>query len=71
VAARADHLAHRWSAEDFLRYRTTTRDLDLFESMAEDVRRRAVVDLRARLHAMAEGELVFRPPVVSIVARRA
>ena len=70
VAARAERLEHPWQAEDFITYRTTTRDLDLFEAMTENSRRQTLEVLRRRLNGISEEKLVHRPPIVSIVARR-
>ena len=70
VSARSGQLEHAWSAEDFITYRTTTRDLDLFEAMTEETRGRTLEALRRRLTALAPDDLVFRPPIVSIVARK-
>jgi len=70
VAARAEGLDHLWAIDDFIDYRTSTRDVDLFESLDEPTRRRAVDALRRRLDALTPDQLVYRPPVVSIVARK-
>jgi len=70
VSARSGQLEHAWPAEDFITYRTTTRDLDLFEAMTEQTRGRTLEALRRRLTALAPDDLVFRPPNVSIVARK-
>jgi ubiquinone/menaquinone biosynthesis C-methylase UbiE len=70
VAPRTDALDHRWMVEDFIAYRTTTRDLDLFEALDEPTRRKAVESLRRRLQTLGPEDMVYRPPVVSIVARR-
>jgi ubiquinone/menaquinone biosynthesis C-methylase UbiE len=70
VSAGSGQLEHAWSAEDFITYRTTTRDLDLFEAMTEETRGRTLEALRGRLAALAPDEFVFRPPIVSIVARK-
>jgi ubiquinone/menaquinone biosynthesis C-methylase UbiE len=70
VSARAERLDHAWSAEDFITYRATTRDLDLFEAMTEDERGRTLESLRRRLATLTPDQLVARPPIVSIVARK-
>jgi ubiquinone/menaquinone biosynthesis C-methylase UbiE len=70
VSARAGQLQHAWSAEGFITYRTTTRDLDLFEAMTAETRARTLAALRRRLGAMAPEDLVFEPPIVSIVAHK-
>ncbi len=70
VAPRADALDHPWSIEDFISYRTTTRDLDLFESLDEPTRRGALEALRRRLTVLTPDQLLFRAPIVSIVARK-
>jgi ubiquinone/menaquinone biosynthesis C-methylase UbiE len=70
VAARADALDFPWRIEDFIEYRTSTRDVELFELLDEPTRRRTVEALRKRLNALAPDQLVYRPPVVSIVARK-
>jgi ubiquinone/menaquinone biosynthesis C-methylase UbiE len=70
VAARADQLEHRWPAEDYITYRTTTRDLDLFEVAPAEAREKAINSVRRRLGSMAQEDLVFRPPIVTIVARK-
>ena len=44
--------------------------LDLFESLDEPTRQRAIGALRRRLDALTPDQLVYRPPVVSIVARK-
>lgn len=70
VAAQPDALDHRWSVDDFTEYRTTTRDVDLFESLDEPTRRRALDVLRRRLSDLEPDQFVYRPPTVSIVARK-
>jgi len=70
VAARADALDHPWTIDDFVEYRTSTRDVELFESLDEPTRQRAIGALRRRLDALTPDQLVYRPPVVSIVARK-
>jgi SAM-dependent methyltransferase len=70
VAAQPDALDHPWTVEDFIAYRTTTREVDLFESLDEPTRLRAVDALRLRLSALAPDKLVYRPPTVSILARK-
>jgi hypothetical protein len=44
--------------------------VELFELLDEPTRRRTVEALRKRLNALAPDQLVYRPPVVSIVARK-
>ena len=70
IAPRADALDHPWTVEGFIEYRTTTRDLELFESLDEATRRKAVEALRRRLNRLTTDQRVYRPPVVSIVARK-
>ena len=70
VSAQADALDHPWSIEDFITYRTTTRDLDLLESLDDGSRDRAIEVMRRRLNALGPDQLVFRAPIVSIVARK-
>jgi hypothetical protein len=72
AGGRLSWLPHRfaWSIDALITYRTTTRELDLFEAM-EDATRRAVLEgLERRLRALRADQLVDRPPVVSIVARK-
>ena len=69
VAPRADTLNNPWSIEDFISYRTSTRDLDLFESLDEPTRRKTLEALRRRLNVLTPDQLVYRPHIVSIVAR--
>jgi ubiquinone/menaquinone biosynthesis C-methylase UbiE len=70
VAARQDALEHLWTAAAFATYRETTRDRDLFAALDEKTRRRGLEALARRLGALAADEFVYRPPIVSIVARR-
>lgn len=70
VSARADALEHAWSIDALITYRTTTRELSLFESMDEATRSRVVDSLKRRLQALAANQMVDRPPVVSILARK-
>jgi ubiquinone/menaquinone biosynthesis C-methylase UbiE len=70
VAARAETLDFPWHIDDFIEYRTSTRDVELFESLDEPTRRKAVEALRRRLDALTPDQLVYRPPIVSIVARK-
>jgi SAM-dependent methyltransferase len=70
IASLSDSLEHRWTIDDFVEYRATTRDLELFESLEAQTRRRVRDILRRRLEALAPEQLVYRPPFVSIVARR-
>ena len=70
VAPRADTLVSPWQIDDFIEYRTSTRDLDLFASLDEPARRRVLEALRRRLDALTPDQLVYRPPIVSIVARK-
>jgi ubiquinone/menaquinone biosynthesis C-methylase UbiE len=70
VSARADALEHAWTRDAFTTYRTTTRELDLFEAMAEATRRSVLEGLERRLQALTTDQMVDRPPVVSIVARK-
>ena len=70
VAARADALDHPWTIDDFIEYRTSTRDVELSESLDEPTRLKAIDALRRRLNALTPDQLVYRPPVVSILARK-
>lgn len=70
VAARSDRLEYPWRVDDYIAYRTTTRDLPLFETLDAPTRRRAVEAIRKRLGALAPEQLVHRAPIVTIVARR-
>jgi ubiquinone/menaquinone biosynthesis C-methylase UbiE len=70
VAAQPDALNHPWTVEDFIAYRTTTRDVDLFDSLDESTRRRVLEALRRRLSALTADQFVYRPPTVSILARK-
>jgi ubiquinone/menaquinone biosynthesis C-methylase UbiE len=70
VAAREDRLDYPWTVEDYIAYRTTTRDLPLFEALDEPTRLRAVTAIRRRLSGLGPAQLVHRAPTVSIVARR-
>jgi ubiquinone/menaquinone biosynthesis C-methylase UbiE len=67
VAARADALDHRWTEEDFTAYRVTTRDMDLFGALDEVARNRALAALDRRVRALEPEQLVYRPPIVSVV----
>ena len=49
----------------------TTRDRDLFEGLEPDARNRALLALERRLRALTPDQLVYRPPIVSLVGRRA
>jgi hypothetical protein len=44
--------------------------VDLFESLDEPTRRKAIDALRRRLNALTPDQLVYRPPVVSILGRK-
>ncbi len=70
VSARADALEHAWSIDALITYRTTTRELARFEAMDEATRSRVVDSLTRRLQALTADQMVDRPPVVSILARR-
>lgn len=69
-SALPDALDYRWGVEDYIGYRTTARDLELFESLDEASRSRATDVLRRRLLALDPAQLVNRAPVVSLVARK-
>jgi ubiquinone/menaquinone biosynthesis C-methylase UbiE len=71
VAARPDRLEHSWAIEDFIGYRTTTRDLGLFEGLDAPTRQLVIDELRDRLSRLEPDQLVNRAPVVSIVGRKA
>jgi hypothetical protein len=70
VAARQDRLEHSWATEDFMAYRTTTRDLGLFEVLDAPTRQLVIDDLRDRLSRLEPDQHVNRAPVVSIVASK-
>jgi ubiquinone/menaquinone biosynthesis C-methylase UbiE len=70
VSPRADTLEHAWTIDAFTTYRTTTRELDLFEAMEDATRRVVLEGLERRLRALTTDQLVDRPPVVSILARK-
>ena len=70
VSSRPDALNEPWTAADFVTYRETTRDQDLFDSLDGPVRTRLHGVLRRRLEGLSADELVYRPPIVSIVGRR-
>jgi ubiquinone/menaquinone biosynthesis C-methylase UbiE len=70
VAARPDSLSAAWTAEDFIEYRRSTRDVDLFAAMDERTQTNVIGILRQRLAILKPDEMVHRPPVVSIVARK-
>jgi SAM-dependent methyltransferase len=71
VAPREETVDHTWTREDFAAYRETTRDRDLFEGLEPDARNRALLALERRLRALTPDQLVYRPPIVSLVGRRA
>jgi ubiquinone/menaquinone biosynthesis C-methylase UbiE len=70
VSPRADSLEHQWRADDFVTYRTTTREIALFEAVDDPTRGRVVDSLRRRLETLTADQMVDRPPVVSIVGRK-
>ena len=70
VGPRADSLDHRWTVADFIEYRVSTRDADLFGRLDEARTHEVVAVLRRRLDALSEDQFIHRPPVVSIVARK-
>jgi len=70
VSARADTLEHAWTVDDFITYRTMTREIALFEAMDEATRLRVLDVLRHRLKTLTADQMVDRPPVVSIVGRK-
>jgi SAM-dependent methyltransferase len=70
VSARADALEHAWTIDGFIAYRTTTRELDLFETMGEETRQEVLDGLNRRLKTLTADQMVDRPPVVSIVGRK-
>lgn len=70
VSGRADALEHAWSIDALITYRTTTRELALFEAMDEATRSRVVDTLKRRVQALTADQMVDRPPVVSILARK-
>jgi SAM-dependent methyltransferase len=71
IETREEALDHAWAIEDFIDYRVTTRDLELFETLDEATRQRVVEILRRRLRALRSDEWIYRAPIVSLVARRA
>jgi SAM-dependent methyltransferase len=70
VAARSDRLDYPWRVDDYITYRTTTRDLPLFETLDAPTRLRAIEAIRRRLSVLAPEQLVHRAPIVTIVARK-
>jgi ubiquinone/menaquinone biosynthesis C-methylase UbiE len=70
VAERPDTLNHAWKAADFATYRETTRDRELFESLGRRDRGRVVAALKRRLGSLSADELVYRPPIVTLIGRR-
>ena len=70
VAARSDSLDYPWRVDDYITYRTTTRDLPLFEALDAPTRLRAIEAIRRRLSVLAPEQLVHRAPIVTIVARK-
>jgi ubiquinone/menaquinone biosynthesis C-methylase UbiE len=71
VSARADALEHAWSVDAFTAYHTGTREIELFETMHEATRRRVLDNLTCRLQLLTADQMIDRPPVVSILARKA
>jgi SAM-dependent methyltransferase len=71
VLATEATLDHTWTRPDCATYRRTTRDFDLFESLDADLRRRGLTAYERRLNALTDDRLVFRPPIVTLTARRA
>ncbi len=70
VEARPDRIQHVWAARDFVVYRRTTRDQDIFESLTPDVRERLEANLNRRLAKLEPEQWVYKPPVVLIAGRR-
>ena len=71
VAPREETLDHTWTREGFAAYRETTRDRELFDGLEPSARERALSVLERRLRALTADQLVYRPPIVSLVGRRA
>ena len=62
-------LNHAWTAQDYLAYRVTTRDVELVDAMTPKEKRRFLASYEQRLAALSADELVFRAAVMSITAR--
>jgi len=71
VSARADALEHAWTVDAFTAYHSGTREIELFEAMDQATRRRVLDDVNRRLQLLTADQMVDRPPVVSILARKA
>ena len=70
VSPRQTCLDHPWTAADFITYRRTTRDADLFERLDADASRRTIEALERRLSKLTRDQLVYRESVVTITARK-
>jgi SAM-dependent methyltransferase len=70
VSAGRYRLGHTWDVDDYLTYRVTTRDADLFEALDEKTRRRAIEAIRGRFAALPPDTFEFRPPIVLLTARK-
>lgn len=70
VIANEGTLEYAWSRAGYATYRATTRDFDLFDSLEPGTRSRALAAIARRLDALSDDQLVFRPPIVTLLARR-
>jgi SAM-dependent methyltransferase len=70
VSRQEEKLDHPWTREDFATYRETTRDFDLFATLDATARERMLAALGARLRMLTDDQLVYRPPIVTLVGRR-
>jgi SAM-dependent methyltransferase len=70
IAPLPANLDHAWSVADYVAYRTTTRDIELLETMPPDQKRVFVSSFERRLEALPTEDMVYRESVVSITARK-
>jgi ubiquinone/menaquinone biosynthesis C-methylase UbiE len=69
TAAREETLDYTWAIDDFVTYRETTRDRDLFDSLDAPTREKGLAAFDRRLRALPREALRYRPPIVSLVGR--
>jgi ubiquinone/menaquinone biosynthesis C-methylase UbiE len=69
AAAREETLDYTWAIDDFVTYRETTRDRDLFDSLDAPTREKGLAACDRRLRALPREALRYRPPIVSLVGR--